>query len=135
MNNLTKITHWTPRVLCILAILLVSMFALDAFEPGQTIWHQLLAFIIHMIPSFILIAVLIFAWKWEKTGGLLFLIVGFVFGVFLFRINYRHNHNLWTTVSIIMAMAFPFVLSGVLFILSHYLKNRDLKEEKNISSE
>jgi cell division protein FtsW (lipid II flippase) len=132
MNSLTKITHWTPRILCILAILLISMFALDAFEPGRTIWQQLLAFIIHLIPSFILIAVLIVAWKWEKTGGIIFIIIGTALGIFLFRGNYRHNHNLWNSITIVMAMAFPFVLSGVLFILSHYLKNRDLKEAENI---
>jgi hypothetical protein len=34
-----------------------------------------------------------------------------------------------------MALAFPFVLSGVLFIISHYLKVKDLAEENNIPAE
>ena len=134
MNSLTKITHWTPRILCILAILLISVFALDAFEPGHTVWQQLLAFIIHLIPSFILIALLIVAWKWEKTGGIILSIAGLALGFFLFRGNYRHSHNLWNSISIVMAMAFPFILSGILFILSRYLKNKDIVAEKNISS-
>jgi hypothetical protein len=111
------------------------MFALDAFEPGQTIWHQVLAFTIHLIPSFILTALLIVAWKWEKTGGIILLIVGLAFGFFIFRLNYRHHHNLWSSISIVMAMAFPFALSGVLFILSHYLKNKDIEAGKTISSD
>jgi hypothetical protein len=111
------------------------VFALDAFEPGQTIWQQLLAFIIHLIPSIILIALLIVAWKWEKTGGIILSIVGLVIGFFLFRGNYRHNHSLWSSISIVMALAFPFFLSGILFILSNYLKNKDIEAEKNISSE
>ncbi|MGD0342274.1 MAG: hypothetical protein ABSA76_11290 [Bacteroidales bacterium] len=135
MNNLAKITHWTPRILCILAILLISMFALDAFEAGKTIWQQLLDFIIHLIPTFILTALLIIAWKWEKTGGIIFLIVGIAFGIFLFRGNYRHNHNLWNSISIVMAMAFPFVLSGVLFIISNYLKKKSLTTGNNIPAE
>ena len=135
MNNLTKITHWTPRILCILVILLISMFALDAFEPGHTVWQQLLAFIIHLIPSFILIALLIVAWKWENIGGIIFLIVGLVFGIFLFRVNYKHNQSLWNSISIVMALAFPIFLSGILFILSHYLKNKELEAGKDIPSE
>jgi hypothetical protein len=135
MNGLTKITHWTPRILCILAILLISMFAMDAFEPGHTIWQQLLAFIIQLIPSFILIILLIVAWKWEKTGGIILLIAGLTFGIYLFRGNFRHHHSLWNSISIVMSLAFPFVLSGVLFILSHYLKNKDPEAEKNISSD
>ena len=34
MRTLTDWFHWIPRVLCILAILFISMFALDAFAPG-----------------------------------------------------------------------------------------------------
>jgi len=37
MKTTTKILYWSPRILCILAILFISIFALDAFEPGHTI--------------------------------------------------------------------------------------------------
>lgn len=135
MNKLTKITHWTPRILCMLAILLISVFALDAFGPGQTVWHQLLAFIIHMIPSFILIILLIVAWKWEKIGGIILSIVGLAMGLFLIRTNYMHHGNFWNVFYPVMALAFPFILSGVLFIISHYLKEKDLTEGNNIPAE
>ena len=135
MNRLTKITHWTPRILCILAILLISVFALDAFEPGQTVWHQLLAFIIHLIPTFILTALLIIAWKWERTGGIILGIAGLALGIFIFWANYKNHHNLWNTITIVMSLAFPFVLSGVLFIISYYLKKKDLTAENNIPAE
>jgi len=136
MIRLIKIAHWTPRILCILAILLISVFALDAFEPGQSVWHQLLAFAIQLVPTFILTALLIVAWKWEKTGGIIFVIIGLIFGFFLFRLNYRNHHqSLQNTITTVMALAFPFVLSGVLFIISHYLKVKDLAEENNIPAE
>ena len=59
MKKPLKVFHWLPRIICILAILFVSLFAADAFSPELTIWQQLGAFIMHLIPSFILIAFLI----------------------------------------------------------------------------
>jgi len=128
MKPLTKVTHWVPRILCILAILLVSMFAIDAFGPGQTIWHQISDFIIHLVPSLVLITLLVIAWRYEKTGGIIMAVAGTIFCIWLFRANYRHNHFFWRSFSIMMAMAFPFALSGILFIISHYLKKKEQVE-------
>jgi hypothetical protein len=125
MKPLTRITHWTPRILCILAILLISVFALDAFEPGRTLGQQLLAFLIHLIPSFILIAALVAAWKWEKIGGLIMIAIGLALGIFLFRGNYKRMGDLWKSITIVMALAFPFFLSGILFLASDYLKKKE----------
>ncbi len=63
MKNSIKIYHWLPRILCILAIFFVSLFALDAFTPELTIWQQTGAFLIHLIPSFILIILLFLAFN------------------------------------------------------------------------
>jgi len=62
--NKAKILFWLPRILCIIAILFISLFALDAFQPDLTIWQQLEAFLMHLIPSFILLILLLIAWKW-----------------------------------------------------------------------
>ena len=70
-----KLIHWLPRIICILAILFISMFALDAFNPEKTIWQQIGDFLIHLIPSFVLIIILIIAWKREFIGGIIFIIV------------------------------------------------------------
>lgn len=69
MKTSLKIIHWDPRILCILAILFVSMFALDSFDPRYTLLQQLQAFAIHLIPTYFLIIFLVVAWKWELTGG------------------------------------------------------------------
>jgi hypothetical protein len=135
MNRLTKIAYWTPRILCMLAILLISVFALDAFGPGQTVWHQILAFIIHMIPSFILIILLIVAWKWEKTGGIILSLAGLAWGLFLIKTYSMQHGNFWIVFYRVMALAFPFILSGILFIISHYLQKKDLTEGENIPAE
>ena len=76
-----KFLHWTPRLLGILLILFISMFALDIFSEGFTGWQIIIGLIMHLIPSFILLAALLVAWRWPGVGGLVFLgaVVFFVF--------------------------------------------------------
>ena len=127
MVKSAKILYWLPRVLCIAAILFISMFALDAFSPGLTIWQQIGAFLIHLIPSFILIALLAVAWNWEYLGGILFLIIGIVFSPIIFQHNYRMNHSVWMSLNVILLITLPFILVGILFLTDHYRKKKLLK--------
>jgi hypothetical protein len=118
--------HWTPRLICILAILMISMLAADAFAPGLTIWQALAGFFIHLIPSIILTGLLIVAWKWELLGGLIFVLLGLGFTPFIFNHNFNMNHSVGMSMGIVLMVTFPFVVSGILFIVSHYLKRRNL---------
>jgi len=77
-NKQIKILFWLPRILAILFIAFVSLFALDVFEQKQ--WF--LALIMHLIPSYILIIFTIIAWKKEKIGGILFIIGGLAILIF-----------------------------------------------------
>jgi len=124
MKTSIGIYHWLPRILCILAILFVSMFALDAFAPGLTIWQQIGAFLMHLIPSFILLAVLIVAWKWELIGGILFALLGLGLSPFIFLHNYDMNHSVGMSLGIIALITFPFFCVGILFIVSYYKKKK-----------
>ena len=127
MKTSTKVLHWLPRILCILAILFISMFSLDAFAPGLTLWQQLGGFLIHNIPSFVLLVVLIVAWKWEKVGGIILTILGLALCIFVFILNYKRNHfSVATSLLDTLMVAIPFVLAGILFILSHYRKKKEL---------
>ena len=101
MSKALKIVHWTPRILCICAILFVSLFALDAFGHGGGFWKELGDFIIHLIPSFILLLFLIIAWKWELIGGIVF--------------------------TVIASITLPFILVGILFIISYYMKKKQVE--------
>ena len=112
-------------MLCILAILFVSFFALDAFGPGMTLWLQIGGFLIHLIPSFILVIFLVVAWKWELIGGGLFVLIGLVFSPFIYQHNYQMNHSVGMSLGIVLMLNAPFVLVGGLFILNHFLKNRN----------
>ncbi|MHC1704866.1 MAG: hypothetical protein AB9846_13235 [Tenuifilaceae bacterium] len=126
MKTSIRVIHWMPRILCILAILFLSMFALDAFDPKLTILQQIGGFLIHLIPSFILIALLILAWKWELIGGIIFILIGLGFSPFIFIHNYHMNNSIWMSLFVVLMINIPFVLVGFLFILSNYKKKKDL---------
>ena len=132
MKESTRIYHWLPRIICMLAILFISLFATDAFSPGLTIWQQLGAFIIHLIPSFILLAFLIVAWKWEYIGGIIFIIIGLGLSPFVFVHNYKMNHSIWMSIFIIMIITVPFVIVGGLFIVSHFKKKKSIHKSTHI---
>jgi hypothetical protein len=127
MITSVKVIHWLPRILCILAILFISMFSLDVFAPGLTIWQQLGGFLIHNIPSFTLLAFLIIAWKRELTGGIIFIAVGFIFCLLIYLINHYRNHfSVGRSLIIVAIIAVPFVVVGILFIISHNIKKKEL---------
>lgn len=95
-----KFLYWLPRVLAILFIGFISLFALDVFTEPQ--WF--LALIMHLIPSFVLIIATAIAWKHEFVGGWLFLGAG---GILL----YLSGFESWIVSS-------PAFLIGGLFLLS-----------------
>ena len=122
MKPSVKVIHWLPRIICILAIAFISLFAGDAFEHGDTIWEKLGSFLMHLIPSFILTIVLIIAWKWELIGGLIFAAIGLGFSPYIFIHNYNMNHSVGLSLAIVLAINMPFVVVGILFLLSHRMK-------------
>ena len=133
MEKSISVFHWLPRIICMLAILFVSMFALDAFDPELTLWKQIGDFLIHLIPSYIMIALLVIAWKWEYVGGIIFTVIGFVFCVSVFLLNYYRNHfSIAQSIISTLIVAVPFVLVGILFMMSHNKKKqKNAEESKN----
>ncbi|MBN1408722.1 MAG: hypothetical protein JW956_13075 [Calditrichaceae bacterium] len=120
-----KLVYWFPRILCILAILFISLFALDSFSPNQTTWQQISGFIIHLIPSFILTAFLLIAWKWEFVGGIIFILIGLVFTPIIFIHNYNMNHSIGLSLIIILSITFPFVVVGTFFLINYHIHKRN----------
>ena len=123
MGKSVNLFHWIPGIICISAILFISIFAADAFAPGLTIWQQLGGFVIHLIPSFILLGFLLVAWKWEMVGGIILLVVGIIMSPVVFMLNYNRNHfSISASLGIVLVITFPFIITGVLFIISHNKK-------------
>jgi hypothetical protein len=110
---------WIPRALMILFILFLTMFSFDVFEMEGTLLAKLGGFFIHSIPSLVLVAVLLVAWKNPLLGGIL--ILGSAAALML-------RWHLWrgmTFVTIIL----PIVFVGVLFIVSHFLNRKPTRSD------
>ena len=79
----------------------------------------------HLIPSFILLVVLIMAWKWELIGGIIFIIIGIGMSPFVFTLNYERNHfSINECPGVILMITSPFVIVDILFIIAHFMKNK-----------
>lgn len=130
MKPYQKFLWWTPRVVCILAIAFVSLFAFDAFAPGRTFWQNLAGLLIHLIPSLVLIALLVVAWKWELIGGMLITILGLAATPVIFNINDRPGNTMVQTLGIALLVTLPFIIAGILFIVSHFVNKRRIPDEQ-----
>ena len=122
MKYSPKVFYWLPRILAILAILFISMFALDAFSSDDSFIVQLGDFIMHLIPSFVLLFTLILSWKRELLGGIIFMVIGLGMSPFVYKMNYNMNQSFWTSLGVIMTITIPFFIIGVLFLVSYFKK-------------
>ena len=106
---------WIPRVLTIFFILFISIFALDVFEGDASVIEKIGGLLIHLIPSFVLVAVLIVFWKRPLVSGILFILAGI-----LFTIYYRTYDDIFTFITITVMIA----ICGILYIISHAIMKK-----------
>ena len=106
---MNKILKWTPRVLVMLYIAFISLFSLDVFGEGYVWYEAIVGWFMHMIPSFVLIGLLIWAWHKPKWGGIAFLVLAVAFTVFF---------NTYREIITFLLLTVPLVLIGVLFLLN-----------------
>lgn len=110
MRRSTKqFLFWSPRVLCILFAVFVSLFALDVFGEGRTLGETVLALLIHLVPTYLVVIALLLAWRWEWIGGVLFIALG------VFYLIWTRGRFPWVTY---LAMSGPLFAAGVLFLLN-----------------
>ena len=57
-KSINKILFWAPRILCIIFALFTAIFAIDVFNENYSFWKTILAFVMHLIPSGIIVLVL-----------------------------------------------------------------------------
>ena len=106
-----EILTWAPRIIALIYIGFLSLFALDAFDENHSFPQRITGFFIHLLPSFILMACLLIAWRHRILGGLIFLIVGMIFTVYF---------GTYQKASSFLMISVPLLLAGVLFILSKW---------------
>jgi len=111
------ILFWTPRILCLLFSVFISLFALDVFQENSGLWKTTLALLIHLIPAFLIIIVLILSWKWEWVGGITFILLGILYIILM------PNHPAWW-----IFIAGPLFLISIFFFAGWFYKKKLINE-------
>lgn len=76
-----NVLRWAPRVLGVLYALFIGLFAFDVWGTGAGFWEETAAFIVHLMPTYFILAALVVAWRRPRVGGILFITLATVFGV------------------------------------------------------
>lgn len=118
-----RVLYWAPRALSIAFIAFLSLFALDVFSEGNSFWMTFAALAVHLIPSFVLIAVLVLAWRWEWIGALLYAAAGTLYVVMVLP---RRSLSPSIKLNWILTIAGPAFLIAVLFLID-WLKRGELR--------
>jgi len=123
----SAVFNWFPRILCILFALFISLFALDVFSEGHSLLKSIWAFIIHLIPSYIIVITLVISWKREWIGALIYTVLGIAYIIMA-----------WGRfpISVYLLIAGPLFLIGILFGFRWVYKGedklkKDAKPKKN----
>jgi hypothetical protein len=95
-------------------ILFWALFSLDVFEEEQGFWNILVAFLKHNVPVFVMIFILIIAWKREHIGGILLMLCILGFTAFFIA---RTGRLMFGT---LIMVGIPFLI-GAMFVVNHYL--------------
>ena len=96
---------WLARILGILFALFLSMFAFDVFEMSGSIWERIGAFLIHLIPTYLVLICVALGWRWPWLWGLLFLSLGALYLVLSLRLEMASA-----------IIAGPTVVTGLLYL-------------------
>lgn len=100
---------WSARVIALLFIAFISLFAFDSFSGEESLTTQIGHFLLHLIPSFVLVTCLIIAWKNPTLGGFLFLVVAIIFTFYF---------GTFKKADTFIMISVPPIIAGILFLLS-----------------
>jgi len=67
---------WLPRIITIVFILFISMFALDIFGTNLGFWGTILGLFMHLLPTIILTLILVIFWKKSVVLGSMWVAFG-----------------------------------------------------------
>lgn len=103
------VLFWAPRILTILFALFMSVFALDVFAETKGFLQTLTALVLHLMPTFLVVVLLVLAWRWELIGVIAFAALAITYMVVMW------GRFPWVTYATISG---PLLLISVLFLLS-----------------
>jgi hypothetical protein len=109
MKTQQMLTVWFPRVLVVVYTLFIALLSFDVFQSDASLLENIGGFLMHNIPTFVLIFALYLSWKNPIKGGIAFVVISVVFTIFF------KTYERWDTFVLI---SFPLLLVGALFLLN-----------------
>ena len=103
---------WAPRVLGLLVCAFLGLFALDAFSGGRGL-AALPDFLIHLVPSLVLLAIVFASWRHPWVGGIVFT------GLAILYAFSARDHSDW-----IVIISGPLFVVGALFFWTWWSEAR-----------
>ena len=103
-----KFLFWSPRILGILFALFLSLFALDVFNEGLGVGEAITAFLIHLIPTYIVLIVIFICWNRDDIGAIMFFVMALFYIV-------SKSAEYWIIPG-------PMIFIGILFLIGHFRK-------------
>ena len=82
-----KWLFWLPRILGIVFPIFISTFALDVFGAGYLWYEVIMALLVHLVPTYIAVAILLIAWKWPQIGSLFYFAAGLFYFLMVWQIE------------------------------------------------
>lgn len=118
MKKPEEILYWAPRILSILFIGFMTMFSLDVFQPGLSGKDIAIGLFMHNIPSMVLVALLVIAWRREIVGAVAFIGAGLLYiGLTVFN-SFNTGLPWYIAVSWSLTLGGPALIIGFLFLLN-----------------
>lgn len=114
--RLAGVLRWTPRIGVLIFAAFMSLFALDVFGQGSSLWETTVGLMMHLIPTALLLVVLLVAWRWPWVGGIAFLLVAGLF-VWQFGGGWDGEWSLY-----LLFVGTP-ALMGALFLANWWLRD------------
>jgi hypothetical protein len=112
-----KFMYWTPRILSILSVLFIALFSLDVFEPGRSAGEIAIALLMHNIPTFVMLAIVIAAWKYELVGAIGFALLGLLY-IALIVGNAVVGEFQWYMAAWAVQISGPLFIVGIFFFVN-----------------
>lgn len=80
-----KTVYWMPRILASLFTLFIMMFSFDVFDGTSSLTDQLIGFVMHNLPAFGIILIIVLSWKKDVIGMIGFALIAI--GLFMMVIG------------------------------------------------
>lgn len=106
-NTLFSLLRWTPRILGIAVALFIGLFALDAFAEGKPLREAIPDFLIHLVPTALLLLTVFVSWRRGWIGAIVFVALAVAYASMV------PNRPDW-----ILIIAGPLFVVGLLFFWS-----------------